>query len=268
MFLQVSVCSQGEGWYPSMPCRWYPSMPCSRGCAIPACIAGGIPACLATGLQGCLVWGVPGPRGACSGGPAPGGVPTPGGSAPGGLTRPPNSRRLLLRTVRILLECILVGRWHSFDQMGALTEWGHWWMGHYALRCFAPLAFSFLLFVIIDMHIIFLRLNSINFFLFISFCSDWSREKPRTNQNFLNFMRFSENCTKSYGGAGSTFRACKLFSRNSHYSMRNTVQFYCNKLYWNTQPGALTTIFKVTMGSIDWTELTAIFTARKEVGAR
>ena len=21
-------CPQGEGWYPSMPCRWYPSMPC------------------------------------------------------------------------------------------------------------------------------------------------------------------------------------------------------------------------------------------------
>ena len=68
------------------------------GGAIPACIAGDIPACLAAGLQGgsapggCLVlggvccWGVPG-----------GGVP--GGDPPG---------RLLLRVVRILLECILV----------------------------------------------------------------------------------------------------------------------------------------------------------------
>ena len=30
MFLQVCVCPQGRGWYPSMSCRWYPSMPCSR----------------------------------------------------------------------------------------------------------------------------------------------------------------------------------------------------------------------------------------------
>ena len=30
MFLHVSVCPQGEGWYPSMHCRWYPSMPCIR----------------------------------------------------------------------------------------------------------------------------------------------------------------------------------------------------------------------------------------------
>ena len=99
--------------------RWYTSMPCSRsrgGCAIPACIAGGIPACLATGLQGgggsaprgCLVWGslLPG-----------------GGSAPRwcawsrglvsqhALRQTPQKRRLLLRTVRIPLECILV--YHS-----------------------------------------------------------------------------------------------------------------------------------------------------------
>ena len=52
--------------------------------------------------------------------PAPGGGPAQGGSAPGGAcsgevggcgfveTQPPESRRLLLRTVRILLECILV----------------------------------------------------------------------------------------------------------------------------------------------------------------
>ena len=30
MFLQVCVCPQGGGCYPSMHCRWYPSMPCSR----------------------------------------------------------------------------------------------------------------------------------------------------------------------------------------------------------------------------------------------
>ena len=62
---------------------------CSQGrCAIPACIAGGIPACLAAGLQGgCLLLG---------GGLLLG---VPGGDPPG---------RLLLRAVRILLECILV----------------------------------------------------------------------------------------------------------------------------------------------------------------
>ena len=49
--------------------------------AIPACIADSIPACLAAG-------------GVCSGG--------------GGDLETPPSRRLLLRTVRILLECILV----------------------------------------------------------------------------------------------------------------------------------------------------------------
>ena len=63
------------------------------GGAIPACIAGGIPACLAAGLQG----GVPAPGGSAPGVYSGGGVP--GGEPPG---------RLLLREVRILLECILV----------------------------------------------------------------------------------------------------------------------------------------------------------------
>ena len=73
MFLQVCVCPQGGGGVGG----------------IPACLAGGIPACLAAGLQeGCLLL-----AGACSGGC--------GGD-------PPASRRLLMRTVRILLECILV----------------------------------------------------------------------------------------------------------------------------------------------------------------
>ena len=45
----------------------------------------------------------------CSRGSAPGGVPAPGGACSGGgVWRPPESRQLLLRTVRILLECILV----------------------------------------------------------------------------------------------------------------------------------------------------------------
>ena len=56
--------------------------------------------------------GVPGLRGVCSRGvPGPGGVPGLGASAPGGGVlggdhHPPG--RLLLRAVRILLECILV----------------------------------------------------------------------------------------------------------------------------------------------------------------
>ena len=95
MFLQVSVCPRGGG----IP-AWYPSMPCSRGGAIPACIAGGIPACLATGLQGgCLIRGVPDSGGSASGGACSWGAE--------GCGDPPESRRLLLRTVRILLECIL-----------------------------------------------------------------------------------------------------------------------------------------------------------------
>ena len=76
-------CSRSRGWYPSMPCRCYPSMPCSRS-------PGGS---LLWG-EGYLLWG-----GACSQG-----VTAPGEC--GG--DPPASRRLLMRTVRILLECILV----------------------------------------------------------------------------------------------------------------------------------------------------------------
>ena len=82
-------------------------------CTIPACIAGGIPACLAAGLQGVpapggyLIRGLPALRGfACSRGCLLGG----GGacSGGGGVETTPESRLLLLRTVRILLECILV----------------------------------------------------------------------------------------------------------------------------------------------------------------
>ena len=126
MFLQVSVCPRGGGggWYPSMPCRWYPSMPCSRslgGCypsmhcrwypSMPCNRSpGGV--CLA---EGCLLWG----------------VPTPGGSAPGGVWRPPESRRLLLQTLCILLECILVmtlllqGPEHGPSPPGSNTVWGY-----------------------------------------------------------------------------------------------------------------------------------------------
>ena len=89
MFLHLSV----RWCYPSMHCRWYPSMPC-RGCLLLGDLLPG---------RGCAC-----SRGACSWGGGwvcSGGVPAPGGSC---LETPPESRRLLLRTVRILLECILV----------------------------------------------------------------------------------------------------------------------------------------------------------------
>ena len=103
MFVQVSVCSQGGclllGGVPGLG----ESAP--RGCAWSGgCLIGGVCAssggCLVQG--GCLVWGV------CFGG---------GCAWSGGLvsqdalrqTPSPRERWLLLRTVRILLECILVG---------------------------------------------------------------------------------------------------------------------------------------------------------------
>ena len=100
------------------------------GWCYPACIAGGIPACLAAG-------GLSAPGGACSGGgllwgvPCSWGVPARGGvcswevACSGGVWRPPpphESRRLLLRTVRILLECIVViSSLHSTDML--LGNW-------------------------------------------------------------------------------------------------------------------------------------------------
>ena len=66
------------------------------GGAIPACIAGGIPACLAAGLQG----GAWSRGGVCS----RGGLLWRGGGCSWG----EGPARLLLRAVRILLECILV----------------------------------------------------------------------------------------------------------------------------------------------------------------
>ena len=115
--LQVCVCPQGGavpaciaggipaclaaglggGGYPSMHCRWYTSMPCSRSWGVEGDLVqvqahshggswGG------SGLGGCLAGGVPAPGGACSRGCL---VETP-------------TLRLLLRAVRILLECTLV----------------------------------------------------------------------------------------------------------------------------------------------------------------
>ena len=72
----------------------------SRGDAIAACIAGGIPTCLAAGLQG----------GAWSRGvPAWGSTWSRGGALLG---------RLLLRAVRILLECILLVLFNYATMLG------------------------------------------------------------------------------------------------------------------------------------------------------
>ena len=108
-----------------------------RGGGIPACLAGGIPACLAAGLQGGVLsqhvlqvvsqhdlqhvsrGGVPGlgvsaPGGSGLGGLVWGGVCLVRGVCSWGLVsqhalrQTPRERRLLLRTVRIPLECILV----------------------------------------------------------------------------------------------------------------------------------------------------------------
>ena len=80
MFSQACVCPQG-------------GVPGPRGVGL---LPGGVPGpggvCLVPGGV-CLVWGVPGPGGAQS--------------------RPPREGRLLLRTVRILLESIIVSDYDS-----------------------------------------------------------------------------------------------------------------------------------------------------------
>ena len=105
VFTRVCDSVHRGGCYPSMHCRWYPSMPCSRslgGCLLQ--VGGG--ACSQGGLLpgGACSWGMPAPTGwgaACFGG----GCLLPGGVC---VWRPPQSRRLLLQMVCILLECILV----------------------------------------------------------------------------------------------------------------------------------------------------------------
>ena len=78
----------------------------SGGGDIPACIAGGIAACLAAGLPG----------GVCCRGALLGGSP-PGGLFPGGCLVETPPRQLLLRAVRILLECILVSIKNVFKNL-------------------------------------------------------------------------------------------------------------------------------------------------------
>ena len=136
MFLHVSMIlfTVGE-WYPSMPCRWYPSMPCRfPGDGIPVCLAG-----FQGGAWGVWLEGSPGPHpgeveGSGLGGGSPsrhlgglqahtrwglqaytwaGGVsrPTPSGCIPACIEADIPCRQLLMRAVRILLECILVFTW-------------------------------------------------------------------------------------------------------------------------------------------------------------
>ena len=97
-------CSRGCVCYPSMHCRLYPSMPWSEG----VCPGGG----------------------ACFGGACSRGVPAPGGCLLPGMCGdpPPESGRLLLRTVRILLECILVVFCSRIIGITALPEhiWQPW----------------------------------------------------------------------------------------------------------------------------------------------
>ena len=93
--LQVCVCPQGVAW--SRGGVWSQGVFGPGGCLVPGvawswgCLVPGVPGPGGAWSQGCLIWGVPGPRGVSGGGS--------GGDPPG---------RLLLRAVRILLECILV----------------------------------------------------------------------------------------------------------------------------------------------------------------
>ena len=93
----IPACIAGGGCYLSMHYRWYPSMPCNRspgGCLVPE----------GSALRG-LLQGVPAPTG-----------------GRGGVGDRPESRRLLLRTVRILLECILVSTCVSFIKINAFLS--------------------------------------------------------------------------------------------------------------------------------------------------
>ena len=113
IFLHLSVILFIGGWYPSMHCRWYPSMPCSRGVLSQHAlqVVSQHPLQWGSALGG-LLWGVCSWGGLLLGGSAPGAVCSGGVCSQGGLLRgdawwrPPG--RLLLRAVRILLECILV----------------------------------------------------------------------------------------------------------------------------------------------------------------
>ena len=134
--LQVCVCPQG-GCYLSMYCRWYPSMPCSRspggGVCYPSMHCRWYPSkpCSRSpgGSPGPHPWGYGPGGGLVLGGPGPGGVllvnggcQVLGGCLLRGVPAPERGClvetpwRLLLRAVRILLECFLyVPKGHEFE---------------------------------------------------------------------------------------------------------------------------------------------------------
>ena len=100
----LSFCP-GGWWYPSMHCRWFPSMPGRRspggGGGIPACLAGFQAHTQRGSLRGS--WGAWSWRGLL-----PGEVCSQGGTWSWGVRGGDPPGWLLLRVVRILLECILV----------------------------------------------------------------------------------------------------------------------------------------------------------------
>ena len=121
MFLQVFVCPQGgvASQHALQVLSQHALQKVSGGwvCAIPACIAGGIPACLAKCLRrvgGCYPsmhcrWYNSMPYNRSPGGGLVWGVWSSGLVSQHALRQTAHrERRLLLRTVRIPLECILV----------------------------------------------------------------------------------------------------------------------------------------------------------------
>ena len=101
----LSFCPRGGGGYPSMPCMWYPSMPCRSPGVVSRPTARGE-------VDGSGRGGVSRPTAMGEVEGSGGGVsrPTPGRCIPACTEADPTSALLLLlRAVRILLECILVG---------------------------------------------------------------------------------------------------------------------------------------------------------------
>ena len=115
-YVFTGVClSTGGMCHRSMHCRWYPSMPCSRSRGGGVLYQHALQVVCQHTLQqvskgGCLLQQVPAWGGCLLGQCLLQGDLLPGDACSGGVWRPPcpESRRLLLRTVRILLECILV----------------------------------------------------------------------------------------------------------------------------------------------------------------
>ena len=100
-YVFTRVCDsvhRGRGCYPSMHCRWYPIMPCSRSPGVCVLSQHALQVVSQHALQQVS-------RGWA---PARGGGSAPGGLLLGGCLVETPPGRLLLRAVRILLECILI----------------------------------------------------------------------------------------------------------------------------------------------------------------